>query len=89
MSSGAMVWCQEEVEAHTLRDIPRLAGAALVTALRRPAALLLPASAVLYCLRCAGEVAAAALAASDGAISKAAGALLLPYSRTPVAPVLP
>lgn len=62
------------MEPHTLRDIPRLAGAALMTALRKPAALLLPTSAVLYCLRCAGEVVAAALAASNSTISRAAGA---------------
>ncbi len=61
------------MEAHTLRDIPRLAGTALVTALRKPAGLLLPASAVLFCLRCAGEVAAAALSVSDGTIAQAAG----------------
>ena len=74
---------QEEVEPHTLRDIPRLAGAALMTALRRPATLLLPTSAVLYCLRCAGEVVTAALAASNSAISRAAGAPAASYSFLP------
>lgn len=58
---------------HHLQDIPRLLFAAGVSALRRPARLLLPPTAVLYTARCAGEVAAAALKVQDGALAQAAG----------------
>lgn len=60
---------------HHLQDIPRLLFAAGVTALRKPARLLLPPTAVLYIARCAGETAAAALRVQDGALALAAGAL--------------
>ena len=58
---------------HHLQDIPRLLFAAGVSALRKPARLLLPPTAVLYIARCAGETAAAALRVQDGALALAAG----------------
>jgi hypothetical protein len=60
---------------HHLQDIPRLLFAAGVSALRRPARLLLPPTAVLFIARCAGEVATAALKVQDGALALAAGAV--------------
>lgn len=63
---------EEDEEPHRLTEIPQLAAKALVRALRKPASLLLPASVISYTLRSLGEIAAAALALSNGAIALAA-----------------
>lgn len=63
---------EEEEEPHRLTEIPQLAVKALVKAVRRPARLLLPASVALYTLRSLGEIAAAALALSNGTAALAA-----------------
>ena len=52
---------QEELPQPTLADFPVLALHAAVIALRRPVSLLLPPTAVLFCTRCASQVATAAL----------------------------
>ena len=44
-----------------LKDFPALAAHAGVIAVRRPASLLLPATAALFCARCTAQAATAAL----------------------------
>lgn len=72
-SNSMFFQLQEGIPPHHLGDLPLLALAAFVAALRRPARRLLPTTAVLYCARCAGEVASAALRSQEGALALAAG----------------
>ena len=52
---------QDDLPAPTLKDFPALALHAVVNAVRRPASLLLPATATLFCARCVARVAEIAL----------------------------
>lgn len=81
-SNSMFFLLQEGIPPHHLGDLPLLALAAFVAALRRPARRLLPTTAVLYCARCAGEVASAALRSQEGALALAAGERTSPLVRT-------
>ena len=52
---------QDDLPTPTLKDFPALALHAVVIAVRRPASLLLPATATLFCARCVARVAEIAL----------------------------
>jgi hypothetical protein len=52
---------QDDLPEPSLKDLPALAMHASVIAVRRPASLLLPATATLFCARCAAKVAEIAL----------------------------